>query len=514
MTSTGRTFGKNALLSKLEVLFRRLKIHAVGLTMRQITNSFYDSIQGKSATAYYVLDPHFDTDADAPVKPHVEPSLAQRVSTIRPWHLAVYAIWFAANVGLFVGEAVKYSKKNLGNGFIIAKASASLIWLNLPLTLVPLVFRPMPFKIHYAAGLVVLAAGIAHTVGHMIFGKSTYKEATAITGWILDLIAVITIPLAFLRDYYYNTFYYSHMVLLFVYIPLAMIHAPVGPVYFHAGARLWIIMLVPLALYAWFRMPKFLFPKKTWVLSANLEEDVLVLAIDKKFTHTIGQYININIPELAYTEYHAFSLSNDPNSNVATMHIKNRGDWTNKLIERREQLTYVNFEGPFETATSNFIKYRTAIVVAVGIGITPFISILNYCPPHTRVHMIFTTRQQHLLTLVRPAGTVVPHVYFTRFRKSNNFEIFKMVHEAVFEATGVDCLSGMRTRTQFERPDWSILQEIRAQEMGPNTDAPDATDANARPEAQKIGVFFCGPYAIEKHVRRHCGGMDFYTETF
>jgi predicted ferric reductase len=50
--------------------------------------------------------------------------------------------------------------------------------------------------------------------------------------------------------------------------------------------------------------------------------------------------------------------------------------------------------------------------------------------------------------------------------------------------------------------------------MGPNTDAPDATDANARPDAQKIGVFFCGPYAIEKHVRRHCGGMDFYTETF
>ena len=96
---------------------------------------------------------------------------------------------------------------------------------------------------------------------------------------------MITIPLAFLRDYYYNTFYYSHMVLLFVYIPLAMIHAPVGPVYFHAGARLWIIMLAPLVLYAWFRMPKFFFPKKTWVLSATLEEDVLVLAIDKVHAH-------------------------------------------------------------------------------------------------------------------------------------------------------------------------------------------------------------------------------------
>jgi respiratory burst oxidase len=294
------------------------------------------------------------------------------------------------------------------------------------------------------------------------------------------------------------------MVLLFVYIPLAMIHAPIGPVYFHAGARLWIIMLVPLTLYAWFRMPKFFFPKKTWVLNATLTEDVLVLAIDKKFTHTIGQYVTINIPELAFTEYHAFSLSNDPNSNVATMHIKQRGDWTTKLIEKREELTYVNYEGPFETVTSNFIKYRTAVIVAIGIGITPFISIINHCPPHTRVHLIFTTRQQHLLTLIKPAETVVPHMYFTRFRKSNNFEIFRMVHEAVFEAAGTDILSGLSVRTHFERPDWGLLQDIREQE----------TEAASHGVTHKIGVFYCGPYSIEKHVRRHCGGMDFYTETF
>ena len=87
-------------------------------------------------------------------------------------------------------------------------------------------------------------------------------------------------------------------------------------------------------------------------------------------------------------------------------------------------------------------------------------------------------------------------MYFTRFRKSNNFEIFKMVHEAVFEATGVDCLSGLRTRTQFERPDWSILQEIRAQKWA-STRTRESIDVDARPEAQKIGVFFCGPYAIE-----------------
>ena len=167
---TGRTFGKNALLSKLEVLFRRLKIHAAGLTMRQITNAFYDSIQGKSATAYYVLDPHFDTDADAPVKPHVEPSLAQRVSTIRPWNLAVYAVWFAAN-GPVRGRGGKVSEKNLGNGFIIAKASASLIWLNLPLTLV-LLCSDHALQDPLRGGWSLLAAGIAHTVGHMIFGRA------------------------------------------------------------------------------------------------------------------------------------------------------------------------------------------------------------------------------------------------------------------------------------------------------------------------------------------------------
>ena len=97
-----------------------------------------------------MLDPHFDTDADAPVKPHVEPS-SQRVSnysSVEPRGLR----------GLVRGQRAcswrggKVLREEPRNGFIIAKASASLIWLNLPLTLVLLVFRPCPFKIHYAAG--------------------------------------------------------------------------------------------------------------------------------------------------------------------------------------------------------------------------------------------------------------------------------------------------------------------------------------------------------------------------
>ena len=70
----------------------------------------------------------------------------------------------------------------------------------------------MPLQDPLRGGLSRASCRHTHTVGHMT-PESTYKDATAITGWILDLIAVITIPLAFLRDYYYNTFYYSHMVL-------------------------------------------------------------------------------------------------------------------------------------------------------------------------------------------------------------------------------------------------------------------------------------------------------------
>ena len=148
------------------------------------------------------------------------------------------------------------------------------------------------------------------------------------------------------------------------------------------------------------------------------------------------------------------------------MHIKSRGDWTTQAHpELPEQLTYVNFEGPFETTTSNFIKYRTVIIVAIGIGTHAFISILNYCPPHTRVHLIFTTRQQRLLTLVRPARTDErPHVYFTRFHQEQQLRDLQMVHEAVFEATALTVSTGLRTHA-VRAAGLEHLQEITRREM-------------------------------------------------
>ena len=471
--------------SKLETFLRCMRVEPCGISTNEIAKIFLDAVEGKSISAYYLLDPQAE---HPPIK--TDTKIYKWHANIRPLSIFIYFVYFSLCVSFFLYQFITHISTNAG--LALARGSAGLIWISLPATLMPVISNKVSFSIHYVAGFVTCLASITHMIGHMIYGKSVYRDGAAITGWILIGIIAVAWPLAYLRTTHYNFFFFTHLAFPFLFIPIAMIHVPVSP--FSDDAMLWMVMLAPFALYVWFKMPKYLSPKKTWILSVQKHEDVLILTIDKKFHFMIGQYILINIPEIAQMEYHAFSLSSDPNSDSASIHIQARGDWTRRVLNEMNVITYVNYDGPYETVTMNMVKYRTAVLIAVGIGITPYISILNHCPPHTNVILIFTTRQQHLFKFIKPAPTVKIHAYYTKYKMSHNLDTLKGLNELVYGTTGKDMITGYNAKTIFSRPSWSILSTLI--------------------EHTHVGVFYCGPWSIEKEVRRHCPRVPFYSENF
>lgn len=478
-------FNEEDLTPLLKSFFDRLGIYPLRYTTQDISRIFHRSVNGFSATAYYVLKPTFDCE-DVPIRSTKYPL----IYNCRPETIITLAIYIAGSIGGFTVAFLKYYPTDVG--LAIARGGAMLIYINLPLTFFPLIFlHKVPFHSHRIAGTVIVFASILHIIGHIVYGKSV-SDAAAVTGWILAAILLISIPWAYIQEPH-NVFYYTHQLLLFVFVPLALMHIPFSP--WKADALLWMIMVPIILLYFYFRGQKYN-PKKTWIQGVTLVEDVLIVQVNKSFMCGMGQYLSINIPEISRFEYHPFSITSAPNDPVVTMHIQRRGDWTDKLIKMRDIITYINYDGPFYTTTRMIVKYRIAIIVAIGIGITPFISIINNCPAHTTIYVIFTTRQQHLFTFIKPAPTVIIYPHLTRWQPSHNIVILKAISDAVFDVEGIDFVTGLPSRTTFRRPTFDCITDIRREHDGP------------------IGLFFCGPYAVESSVRKMCKGIDFYTENF
>ena len=84
---------------------------------------------------------------------------------------------------------------------------------------------------------------IVHTIGHMIYGLSVFNDFAAISGWLMNLIIVINIVFILLKSKKFNLFYYGHILLILVFIPLLCLHS-VFTRYF-GFPEIWLIVLLP-----------------------------------------------------------------------------------------------------------------------------------------------------------------------------------------------------------------------------------------------------------------------------
>jgi NADPH oxidase 2 len=127
---------------------------------------------------------------------------------------------------------------------------------------------------------------------------------------------------------------------------------------------------------------------------------VMEIQIKKeKTTMRAGQYIFLSCPEISYFQWHPFTLTSAPEEDYISVHIRVVGNFTSALAEAvgcdfdsksdssgkdaggkvvtpalNRILPRVMVDGPFGSASEDFLKYETVLLVGAGIGVTPFAS--------------------------------------------------------------------------------------------------------------------------------------------
>ncbi|KAF7798142.1 hypothetical protein EIP86_009358 [Pleurotus ostreatoroseus] len=257
---------------------------------------------------------------------------------------------------------------------------------------------------------------------------------------------------------------------------------------------------------------------------------VLELQIKKEKTTTrAGQYIFICCPEISYFQWHPFTLTSAPEEDYISVHIRVVGDFTGELAkavgcdfdEKRGDekdssrvvtaplnrvLPRIMVDGPFGSASEDFLNYETVLLVGAGIGVTPFASILksiwyrmnNFSSSKptrlSKVYFTWVIRDfgsaewfHSLLQAIEEQdnqGRIEINIYLTAKIKQDDMTNI-IVQDVGAEK---DAITSLRAPTHFGRPNWDRVFSSIAEKHA-------ETD---------VGVFFCGPAVLSKQLHVMC----------
>ncbi|CAL5005902.1 unnamed protein product [Urochloa decumbens] len=374
----------------------------------------------------------------------------------------------------------------------------------------------------------------------------------------------------------FNAFWYSHHLLIVVYL-LLLVH---GWFMFLVDRwyqrTTWMYISVPLVLYVGERTLR-AFRSKAYAVKilkvCLLPGNVLTITMSKPygFRYRSGQYIFLQCPTISPFEWHPFSITSAPGDDYISVHIQTRGDWTQELkrifvenytpcvprpaafgeLGATEQKSPPRLlvDGPYGAPAQDFRNYDVLLLVGLGIGATPFISILRDLLNNIKLAdelmdlAMETTRSEDSANSFsastasssnkrRSYRTSCAHFYWVT-REPGSFEWFKGVMNEVAEMDkkgvielhnyltsvyeerdarttllsmvqalnhakhGVDIVSGTRVRTHFARPNW---KEVFARIASKH---PNST----------VGVFYCGRPTLAKELKKLSLDMSHKTRT-
>ncbi|KAK0571608.1 hypothetical protein LWI29_018782 [Acer saccharum] len=430
--------------------------------------------------------------------------------------------------------------------------------------------------------------------------KPTYSElltgVEGVTGIAMVVLLVIVFVLAtrkfrtnavglsppFNRLTGFNAFWYSHHLTFIVYILLYVHGFFLYLAHEWYQKTTWMYISAPLLLYTAernLRTRRSAYNSVKVLKVSVLPGNVFSLSMSKPsgFKYKSGQYIFLQCPKISPFEWHPFSITSAPGDDFLSVHIRTVGDWTRELKrvliegvnDSRHAIGRAQFgqfdpvaesgqpklfvDGPYGAPAQDYRNYDVLLLVGLGIGATPFISILRDLINNTREeHMdsyTETSRSGDSMNSIassnmttgsnltqtgkkKPQRTTNAHFYWVT-REPGSFEWFKGVMDqvavmdlkgqielhnyltSVYEEGdarstlitmvqalnhakhGVDILSGTRVRTHFARPNWrEVFTKIASKH-------PFAT----------IGVFYCGMPMLAKELKQLSHEMSHTTTT-
>lgn len=349
----------------------------------------------------------------------------------------------------------------------------------------------------------------------------------------------------------FNAFWYSHHLFIIVYA-LFIVHG-----YFLYLSKkwykktTWMYLAVPMLLYACERLIRTFRSgyKTVKVLKvAVYPGNVLSLHMSKPqgFKYTSGQYIFLNCSDVSPFQWHPFSITSSPGDEYLSIHIRTLGDWTSQLKtlfakvcqppsidqsgllradigkgDNMPRMPKLLLDGPYGAPAQDYKKYDVLLLVGLGIGATPLISIvkdvLNNIKQQKdmeegvmgkgnkknsfateRAYFYWVTREQGSFEWFRGVMNEVAEYDRDRVIELHNYctsvyeegdarsALITMLQSLHHAKNGVDIVSGTRVKTHFARPNWrKVFKHVAV------------NHAN-----QRVGVFYCGAPGLTGELRR------------
>ncbi|XP_057993638.1 respiratory burst oxidase homolog protein A-like isoform X2 [Hevea brasiliensis] len=509
----------------------------------------------------------------------------------------VLTLWALIMIGLFTWKFSQYKRKNafkvMGYCLLTAKGAAETLKLNMALILLPVCRNTITWLRSTRLGYFVPFDDNINFHKKYLkndFGeqKPTYAElargAEGVTGIVMVILMAIAFTLAtrwfrrslikfpkpFDRLTGFNAFWYSHHLFVLVYILLVIHGVFLYLVHRWYQKTTWMYLAVPVLLYAGERALRFF---RSGFYTVQLQKvaiypgNVLTLQMSKpsQFRYKSGQYMFVQCPAVSPFEWHPFSITSAPGDDYLSVHIRQLGDWTQELkrvfseaCERpvagksgllradettKKSLPKLLIDGPYGAPAQDYRNYDVLLLVGLGIGATPFISILkdllnnivkmeeqadlgsdisrssdlsvgsNDASTHNRTspkrkktlrtsnaYFYWVTREQGSFDWFKGVmnevadldqrGVIEMHNYLTSVYEEGDARstLITMVQALNHAKNGVDIVSGTRVRTHFARPNWKkVLSKLCSKHC------------NAR-----IGVFYCGAPVLAKELSKLC----------
>ncbi|KAK7253067.1 hypothetical protein RIF29_37472 [Crotalaria pallida] len=349
---------------------------------------------------------------------------------------------------------------------------------------------------------------------------------------------LIKLPKPFNRLTGFNAFWYSHHLFVIVYVLLIIHGVNLYLVRKWFLQTTWMYLAVPILLYTGERTLRFFrsgFYTVHLIKVCIYPGNVLTIQMSKppQFRYKSGQYMFVQCPAVSPFEWHPFSITSAPGDDYLSVHIRQLGDWTRELKKvfseacelpvagksgllradetTKKSLPRLNIDGPYGAPAQDYRKYDVLLLVGLGIGATPFISILkdllnniikmeeladsvsdvsrssgsdlsvwstdlssvNKITPKrkktlktTNAYFYWVTREQGSFDWFKGVmdevaeldqrGVIEMHNYLTSVYEEGDARsaLITMVQALNHAKNGVDVVSGTRVRTHFARPNW------------------------------------------------------------
>ncbi|KAJ0790263.1 putative NAD(P)H oxidase (H(2)O(2)-forming) [Helianthus annuus] len=371
----------------------------------------------------------------------------------------------------------------------------------------------------------------------------------------------------------FNAFWYSHHLFIIVYTLLIVHGIKLYLTKEWYKKTTWMYLAVPILLYMGERLIRALRSsvKPVQILKvAVYPGNVLALHMSKPhgFKYKSGQYMFVNCKAVSPFEWHPFSITSAPGDDYLSVHIRTLGDWTRQLKTVFSQVCQppangksgllradnqgdnpsfpkVLIDGPYGAPAQDYKKYDVVLLVGLGIGATPMISIVkdivnnmkakqeedealesgnNHAMPPmspqlkknsvsnfktTRAYFYWVTREQgsfdwfkgvmNEVAEIDHDGVIEMHNYCTSVYEEGDARsaLITMLQSLNHAKNGVDVISGTRVKSHFAKPNWrSVYKRIALTHNG-----------------QRIGVFYCGAPALVKELKQLAADFSHKTST-